>query len=35
MCFIIQVFTKAFLWDIWDEYVGLIGTKRDFVMGGA
>jgi hypothetical protein len=35
MCFIIQVFPKAFLVDIWDENVGSIGIKRDLLMGGA
>jgi hypothetical protein len=36
MCFVIQVFPKAFLrGDIWDEDVGLTGTKRESVMGGA
>jgi hypothetical protein len=34
MCFIIQVSQKRFLGDIWDENLGYIGTKREFIMGG-
>jgi hypothetical protein len=35
MCFVNQFFQKEFLGNFRDEDVGLTGTKRESVMGGA